>query len=90
DYAGTYANDYFGPLEVAVDGERLTASMGPQAAPVTFTLTRDQGSRFTFATIGEWATGPSVAFFSGDAAGKPARVLLAAYDMQGLGTFERE
>ncbi len=90
DYAGTYANDYYGPLEIAVAGEQLAATMGPQDAPVTFALTREEGGRFTFETIGEGGTGPSVAFFSGDEGGKPARVLLAAYDTQGLGTFERE
>lgn len=90
DYAGTYANDYYGPLEVAVAGEQLTATMGPQEAPVTFTLTRDAGGRFAFEPIGEWGTGASVAFFFGIEDDKPTKVLLAAYDMQGLGTFERK
>jgi len=89
-YTGAYANSYFGLLEIRVEGGQLMATMGPRTAPVTFTLTRDEGSRFVFETIGEWATGPSVAFFSGAEGGRPARVLFAAYDMQGLGTFERE
>ena len=87
-YAGTYANNYYGPLTVSAD-DGLSMTMGPAAAPTTFTLTHFDGDTFTFQTIGENQNGPAGAIFTVGADGKASRVVLDYYDVNGLGTFTR-
>lgn len=89
-YTGSYDNDYYGPATVTAADDGLTMTLGPRSAPVVFALRRVEGGRFVFDTIGEWATGPSHAQFSGDADGKATSLTLGAYDIRGLGTFERK
>lgn len=90
-FAGTYDNSYYGPARVSVVDGALSMDLGPEDAPVTFALTPEEGGHFVFQTIGEWATGPSVAEFSGEGAdGAATQLVLGAYDTQGLGTFERK
>ncbi|WP_280435411.1 serine hydrolase [Nocardia carnea] len=83
DYAGVYGNDYFGPAEVAVDGDRLLLTLGP--AKVTVPLRHWDGDTFVFTPTGEAANPGTVsqARFDGD------RLWLEFYDSDGFGTFVR-
>jgi hypothetical protein len=83
-YAGTYANDYFGPLVVSAATGGLTMSLGP--GPTTFALTPYDGDTFSFETTGENAVGRSGVTFHGDPAN---RVTVEAFNHERLGTFTR-
>ncbi len=89
-YAGNFGNSYYGPLEVAADGGRLSMTLGPQAAPTTFALTHFDGDTFSFETIGENANGLAGAIFTLGENGRALKVVLDFYDRTGLGTFVRE
>jgi len=89
-YAGSYCNSYYGPLTVASDDGKLSMSMGPQGAPISFALTHFDGDTFSFETIGENANGLAGAIFTMGGGGKAEKVVLDYYDRTGLGTFVRE
>jgi hypothetical protein len=89
-YAGSYANDYYGPLVVVAAGDGLSMTMGPQAAPTTFALGHFDGDSFSFETIGENANGLAGAIFTVADDGKASKVVLDFYDRTGLGSFVRE
>lgn len=82
-YAGTYQNDYYGPLQVADQGGTLVMTLG--ATPLTLPLSHWDGDVFTFALNNENATPGTIsqAAFSSD------RVWLEYYDHEGLGMFVR-
>lgn len=82
-YAGVYGNEYFGPAEVAVEGDRLLLTLGP--GKVTVPLRHWDGDTFVFTPSGESANPGTVsqARFDGD------RLWLEFYDADGCGTFER-
>jgi CubicO group peptidase (beta-lactamase class C family) len=88
-YVGTYQNAYYGPLTVQANGDALSMTMGPPAAPTTFALTHFDGDTFTFETIGENATGRSGATFTVGDGATATSVKLEFYDATGLGTFTR-
>lgn len=81
-YAGSYANDYFGPATVAVDGDTLTLSLGPTGR---WDLEHWSGDVFIFRPTGENANEGEVsqATFTGDT------LVLEYFDGHGLGTFRR-
>lgn len=85
-YAGTYRNDYYGPLEIRSAGGGLRLLIGPR--PEDYPLTHWTGDRFAFHPTGENAVGISQATFTG-AGGRAASVTLEYYDGNGLGTFVR-
>lgn len=88
DYAGVYANDYYGPMEVTVEGDGLVARLGPK--PVVFPLTHWSGDAFALTPRGENATAGSraaVRFAVRD--GAVATVTVDVWDEEGLGTFRR-
>ncbi|MFO0899396.1 MAG: serine hydrolase [Pirellulales bacterium] len=87
DFAGRYANECYGELEVALEGDVLVMTLGPRAAP--FPLTHYRGDTFFFATQGEMQTGPSGAEFRRDAQGVLS-LTLNAYNKEGLGVFVRQ
>jgi len=89
-YAGSYGNGDYGPLTVSAKGDRLSMTMGPQAAPTTFALTHFDGDTFSFETIGENANGLAGAIFTLGDDGKTSKLVLDYYDRTGLGTFVRE
>ena len=82
-YAGTYANDYWGPARVTVEDGALTLSMGPR--PESYTLKHWDGDTFTFSPVSENAPPGSIstAIFSGD------RLVLEYYDQDKMGSFIR-
>lgn len=83
DYAGVYANDYWGPATVTDQDGRLQLSLGPKNQ--TFDLTHWDGDTFTFALSTENALPGSIskAVFSGGA------LELEYFDSNDLGTFTR-
>ncbi|SAK80210.1 Beta-lactamase [Caballeronia catudaia] len=82
-YIGTYRNDYFGPVQVVVQGGALAIAIGPR--PMTLPLTHWDGDVFTFTFVNENANPGTIskASFLSD------RVTLEYYDADGLGTFVR-
>lgn len=89
DYAGTYANPYFGDLVVTVDGDTLKGAMGPGGG-YTFTIDPWNGDQRAFAPSGENAPRGSLssATFS-RSGGSASTVVLEYFDKWGLGTFSR-
>lgn len=87
-YVGTYSNDYFGPLEIQLDGDQLWLQAGPAA--VRWPLRHWDGDTFMFDLQGENAPDGSVSavWFERSAAGAFA-VRVEWMDQYGLGTFRR-
>jgi CubicO group peptidase (beta-lactamase class C family) len=85
-YVGDYANDYYGPARVAVEGGALVLELGPR--PERFILAPYDGDTFWFQPIGENAGPPTDAAFAVDAAGG-ASLTVGWLDETGLGTFTR-
>lgn len=83
DYAGSYANEYWGPAMVSERDGALTLSLGPR--PRDYPLTHWDGDVFTFSPGDENAPPGSVsaASFDGDA------LTLEYFDADGMGTFTR-
>jgi hypothetical protein len=83
DYAGVYANDYWGPAVVTERDGALQLSMGPKNR--TFTLTHWDGDTFTFPVTDENAPPGTIskAAFSGNT------LNLEYFDSDKLGTFTR-
>jgi CubicO group peptidase (beta-lactamase class C family) len=88
NYAGSYANDYFGPLEVAVAGEALELRIGPE--PMVFPLRHWSGDSFALVPVGENAPPGSLAEVRFEARDWGiAAVTVDVWDENGLGTFTR-
>jgi CubicO group peptidase (beta-lactamase class C family) len=83
EYAGAYANDYWGPAVVTERDGALQLSMGPKNR--TFALTHWDGDTFTFPVTDENAPPGTIskAVFSGNT------VNLEYFDTDKLGTFTR-
>ncbi|MFP5312773.1 MAG: serine hydrolase, partial [Actinomycetes bacterium] len=88
-YTGTYANSYYGPLEVFGDGGHLAMRMGPDGHRTTFPLTHFDGDTFSFESIGENGNGLAGALFAEPRSGSSPQVTLDFYNKTGLGTFTR-
>lgn len=88
DYAGTYANDYFGPLTIAANGSTLKLSIGPKSE--TFDLTHFDGDTFTLAPRGENANAGSISQVRFTVGGDRATsVWVEFWDEHGKGTWRR-
>jgi hypothetical protein len=87
-YLGSYANDYFGVVEIIEQGDGLAMVIGPK--PKTFPLTHYDGDTFTWETIGENAIGLSSVTFSLDQDRKAASMVVGQLDTHGAGRFERK
>ncbi len=83
EYAGTYRNDYHGPLRVEPTGASLMLIVGP--APLRLPLTHWDADTFTFMLDNENARPGTIS----KATFAPGRVTLEYYDREGLGTFVR-
>ncbi|MGI9579321.1 MAG: serine hydrolase [Microthrixaceae bacterium] len=85
-YVGTYASDYYGPLEVMNTGDGLVMTLGPQA--MEFALEPYDGDTFLFTPPGENSLGPTgIEFEVVD--GTAVSVRSEFYDETGLGTWTR-
>jgi CubicO group peptidase (beta-lactamase class C family) len=88
DYAGTYGNDYYGPLEVRLEGDALAIALGP--AGLSWPLRHWGGDTFVFEPGGENATEGSrseVVFRVGSSAAEA--VTVEFWNQDGIGTFTR-
>lgn len=86
-YTGSYANDFYGTIEVVAGADGLDLLIGPNKR--AFRLAHYDRDTFTFETIGENASGITGVTFSLDGAGKARTVWIEAFDHSGLGTFAR-
>ena len=82
-YRGTYANDYWGPATVSVDGGRLTLSVGPR--PHAYPLTHWDGDAFTMDLTTENAPPGSISKVTFNGKSLTVEVL----DEDKMGTFTR-
>ena len=89
DYAGTYANPYFGPAEVVLDGDALVVRLGPDGG-YEFALEPWEGDTFAFVPTGENAPDGSLssATFTIEPGGG-ASMRLDFFDTNQLGTWTR-
>jgi hypothetical protein len=87
-YAGTYNNDFYGPIKIVAESSGLHLLIGPN--PNDYPLGHWDGNRFSFFPTGENAVGITQATFTPNAAGTQATsVTLEYYDADRLGTFTR-
>jgi CubicO group peptidase (beta-lactamase class C family) len=85
-YAGTYANNYFGPASVRSANGRLTLTLGPRHE--TYELKHWNANTFSFTPAGESGTGISAVTFA-PAAGTAATMLVEYLNENHLGTFTK-
>jgi CubicO group peptidase (beta-lactamase class C family) len=87
-YAGTYNNDFYGPIKIVAESSGLHLLIGPN--PNDYPLGHWDGNRFSFFPTGENALGITQATFTRNAAGtRASSVTLEYYDADQLGTFTR-
>jgi CubicO group peptidase (beta-lactamase class C family) len=87
-YAGTYRNDYYGPVEIATEGSTLVMRAGP--AGMSWPLRHWSGDTFVFEPRGENANPGSVSEVAFRIAGDRAEaVTIEFWNESGLGTFTR-
>jgi CubicO group peptidase (beta-lactamase class C family) len=87
-YAGTYNNDFYGPIKIVAKPSGPHLLIGPH--PNDYPLGHWDGNRFSFFPTGENALGITEATFTPNTAATRAKsVTLAYYDAERLGTFSR-
>src|SRR5262249_3798335 len=86
-YAGTYANDLHGCVEVVRAGRGLALRLGPKR--VTYPLTHYDGDTFTFLPVAENAYTVSGAHFAFGRRGPATEVTIDYYNFEGQGTLTR-
>ncbi|NMO01935.1 serine hydrolase [Gordonia sp. TBRC 11910] len=87
-YAGTYANQYFGPLTIKADGTKLTLSIGPKNQ--TYDLSHFDGDTFTFIPRGETANPGTISQVKFTVTGDTSpSVWVEFFDRNKQGTFTR-
>ncbi|WP_426325338.1 serine hydrolase [Microbacterium sp. E-13] len=82
EYAGSYANEYFGAAEVVVQGDELVLRLGPTGE---WTLEHWSGDEFVFRPLSENANPGSISKATFDA----DTLVLEYFDQHELGTFIR-
>jgi hypothetical protein len=86
-YTGTYANDLYGPIEVAATDGGLVLRAGPNKTP--FAMRHWDRDTFLFQPTGENAYGPSGMMFQIGPDGRATGVTIEYFDIHGQGTFAR-
>jgi hypothetical protein len=86
-YLGTYANDFFGPIEVVEKDGALRLRMGPKKS--SFPLSHRDRDVFLYQPPGEWAAGLSAVTFLVGPGRKATQVVVENLDTHGQGTFTR-
>ncbi|WP_020140555.1 serine hydrolase [Streptomyces sp. 351MFTsu5.1] len=86
-YTGTYTNQYYGPLTVSAQDNKLTMQLGPKKQ--RFVLTHYDGDTFSYRTTGENAVGLSGVTFTVGSGGRADKVRVENLDTNGIGTFTR-
>jgi CubicO group peptidase (beta-lactamase class C family) len=83
-YAGTYDNDFYGPLTISSRRGRLSMRLGPARKRQRFALTHFSGNTFSYEPRGEMAVGISAVSF-----GRGSVTVEFLDDGRGLGSFTR-
>jgi CubicO group peptidase (beta-lactamase class C family) len=86
-YTGRYANDFFGPIEIATRDGRLLLRLGPR--PMEFELRHYDRDTFIYQPVGESAGGLAGVRFTVDPSRQADRVLIENLNIHGLGSFAR-
>ncbi len=86
-YAGKYANDFFGTIELAERDDKLVLRLGPK--PMEFELRHWDRDVFIYQPVGESAGGLAGVRFSIDPVREAERVLIENLNIHGQGTFSR-
>ncbi len=86
-YAGNYANDFFGKIELVEKQGALILHLGPK--PMEFPLKHWDRDVFTYQPTGESAGGPGGLRFSVAPDGQADGVLIENLNLHGQGTFSR-
>ena len=87
-YVGSFSNDYYGPANVAENGDgSLVLKLGPK--PLEFPLAHWDGDVFTYSPPGENGFDIAAVTFTVAAAGQASSVVVENLDKTGLGTFTR-
>jgi Domain of unknown function (DUF3471)/Beta-lactamase len=86
-YAGSYENDYFGKMAIAVRDGQLVLRQGPNQK--AFPLQHYNGNVFTYQPEGENAYGLSAVTFTVDADGNGTNVTIENLNLLDRGTFKR-
>jgi hypothetical protein len=86
-YAGKYANDFFGTIELAERERKLFLRLGPK--PLEIELRHWDRDTYIYQPVGESAGGLSGVRFSIDPGRKADRVLIENLNIHGQGTFSR-
>lgn len=84
-YTGIYQNAYFGPAEIRKTAKGLELVIGPKET--LFPLKHLNRDVFSLETIGEFASGDTEVEFTLDREGKATSLRVAAWDVNGNGTF---
>lgn len=87
DYAGRYANDYVGEVEIVQSGGELVMRLGPLKAP--FTLRHWNGDVFLYQPVGENAYGPARVTFAPGPAGRFETVTIENLNINKGGVLRR-
>jgi hypothetical protein len=86
-YAGTYANELYGAVEVVPAGRGLAVKLGPRK--VTYPLTHYNGDTFLFLPVAENAFTASGDRFTFGRGGPVTGVTIDYYNFEGKGTLTR-
>jgi CubicO group peptidase (beta-lactamase class C family) len=87
-YVGTYANDFYGPVRIAVDDTGLVLTAGPR--DMAFRLEHWDANTFAFQTRGENRSGVSVVDFTVGPDGVASSVWIEKWDdPEGVGELRR-
>ena len=88
---GTFANDYFGPIEIGDDGNSLVVKLGPE--PIVYSLTHWNGRTYVFEPRDENNPEGSISMLTFAPEGpreKATSVTIEFLNERGLGTFTRD
>lgn len=86
-YAGTYANDYYGPATVTIENGGLLLAIGPK--PQRYPLRHWNGNVFALRTSGENGGFDSAVTFVPASGGHRASLAIEYLNENGLGSFVR-
>ncbi|MDD5268053.1 MAG: serine hydrolase [Methylococcales bacterium] len=89
NYAGTYANDYIGPIEIVNKAGKLLMTQGPLKNHA-YPLTHYDGNLFFYETRGENEAGLSGVRFNVDKNSKATTLWVENLDAYGMGTLIRQ
>jgi Domain of unknown function (DUF3471)/Beta-lactamase len=86
-YVGTYANPYFGEIQIVAKDGGLALRQG--AKPADYPMTHYDRDVFSYQPTGESSFGPSGVTFTVGASGKASGVLIENLNIYGQGEFGR-